>query len=334
MSNQMKKNLTVDQVSAISRVIALFAVIGIGVIISDVILKDRGMFLSSRNISNILANASIFIILGVGQTITVITNGPDLSSGSILTICAVVASILMKNHEVAVPVAIFVALVLGGLLGSVNGLMIAKVGIPSFISTYGLQWAVFGFAYVILRGYVLYDFNETFRFMGNGTLFGFIQMPIVMMAIVVILGVLLMNKTTLGRRFYAVGSNSTCSNMSGVHVSSTIILAFIISGVLSAFAGLVLVARINAVQSDIGRNYLLTTLATVYMGGTSPSGGQGTIIGTLIGALIITIVTNCMNLLSVPSEWRDAIIGVLIIATVLVDIILKNRVGTVKRRTK
>lgn len=330
----MKKNLTVDQVSAISRVIALFAVIGIGVIISDVILKDRGMFLSSRNISNILANASIFIILGVGQTITVITNGPDLSSGSILTICAVVASILMKNHEVAVPLAIFVALVLGGLLGSVNGLMIAKVGIPSFISTYGLQWAVFGFAYVILRGYVLYDFNETFRFMGNGTLFGFIQMPIVMMAIVVILGVLLMNKTTLGRRFYAVGSNSTCSNMSGLKVSSTIILAFIISGVLSAFAGLVLVARINAVQSDIGRNYLLTTLATVYMGGTSPSGGQGTIIGTLIGALIITIVTNCMNLLSVPSEWRDAIIGVLIIATVLVDIILKNRVGTVKRRNK
>jgi ribose transport system permease protein len=322
-SNTDKIKLSAEQISAISRIFALVAIIIGGSVVSEV-------FLSGRNISNIMANASILIILGVGQTITVITNGPDLSSGSILTICAVVASILMKSFAMAFPLAILFALLLGGLLGLLNGYMIAKVGIPSFISTYGLQWAVFGFAYVILHGYVLYDFSPAFRFIGNGTIFGFLQMPIVVMAIVVALSSFLMRKTTLGRKFYSVGSNRESAKMSGINVDSTIMTAFIISGVLSALTGIVLVARINAVQSDIGKNYLLTTLATVYMGGTSPSGGQGTIGGTVIGALIITIVANCMNLMAVPSEWRDAVIGALIILTVLVDIFLKKRVSKIK----
>ena len=317
-NTSIKRKLSAEQISALSRIAALLLVVILGIIISET-------FISGRNVGNILANASILIILGVGQTIAVITNGPDLSSGSILTICAVVASILMKEFGVVFPVAILAALVLGCFLGSLNGIMIAKVGIPSFISTYGLQWAVFGFAYVILHGYVLYDFTPGFRFIGNHYLFGFLQMPIVVMLVVVGLSIFLMRKTTIGRKFYAVGSNSTSANMSGIDVKKTVILAFILSGLLSALAGIVLVARINAVQADIGKNYLLIVLATVYMGGTSPSGGQGTVLGTVIGALIITIVNNCMNLLAVPSEWRDAVTGLLIIVTVLLDLYLKKR---------
>ncbi len=327
MSKTMKKNkfkLSVDMLPAISRVFVLIVIVLLGYSIDS-------SFLSVRNISNNFTNASILIVLGIGQTIAIITNGPDLSSGSIMTISAVVAAILMKSFGMNFLVAILVALVLGGILGVINGYMIAHVGIPSFISTYGLQWAVFGFAYVILHGYVLYDFNKNFRFIGNGVLFGHIQMPIMVMLILVVLGVLLLKKTTFGRQCYAVGSNRISASMSGINTKKVIVRAFIISGILSAFAGILFVSRMNAVQADIGNAYLLPVLATVYMGGTSASGGEGGIIGTVVGALVITMVNNCMNLLAVPSEWRDAVIGLLIIATVLLDTVVKKHITASKQ---
>lgn len=327
MSKTIRKNkfkLSVDMLPAISRLFVLIVIVLLGSRIDN-------SFLSIRNISNNFTNASILIVLGIGQTIAIITNGPDLSSGSVMTISAVVAAILMKSFGMNFLVAILVALILGGILGAINGYMIAHVGIPSFISTYGLQWAVFGFAYLILHGYVIYDFNKNFRFIGNGVLFGYIQMPIVVMLILAGLGVLLLRKTTFGRQCYAVGSNRISASMSGVNSKKVIVRAFIISGVLSAFAGILFVSRNNAVQSDIGNAYLLPVLATVYMGGTSASGGEGGIFGTVVGALIITMVNNCMNLLAVPSEWKDAVIGLLIIATVLLDTIVKKRITASKQ---
>ena len=306
--------------AGLGRFLALALLMGVMAVVSKV-------FMSAQNLRNIITNASIMIILGVGQTVTIITNGPDLSVGSIMTICSVVAALMVKVMGVFFPVAILAALALGMALGYLNGFMIAKVGIPSFISTYGLQWAVFGFAYVILRGYVIYDFDPGFRFIGNGYLFGVIPMPIVVMIVVVSAGMFLMNRTTLGRRLFVVGANRDAARMSGVRVDNTIIWAFVISGFLAALAGVVLVARINAVQADIGAAYLLPTIATVFMGGTSPTGGQGTIIGTVIGALIMTVVNNGMNLMAVPSEWRDAIIGVLIILTVLLDLQMRKRLA-------
>ena len=323
----MTKNrfkFTIDMLPMISRIIVLVLIVLLGFFIDS-------SFVSFRNISNVFTNASILIILGVGQTIAVITNGPDLSSGSVMTISAVVTSILMKSYNVNFLIAIIIGLLLGALLGAINGYMIACVGIPSFISTYGLQWAVFGFAYVILNGYVLYDFDSTFRFIGNGNLFGVFQMPIVVMIIVSLIGIFILKKTTLGRKFYAVGSNRVSATMSGINTKTVILRAFIISGLMSAFAGILFVARMNAVQADIGSAYLLPILATVYMGGTSAAGGEGGIVGTVVGALVITMVNNCMNLLSVPSEWRDAIIGVLIIFTVLMDIVVKKRILSSKQ---
>lgn len=302
---------------------ALAVLIAVGALVSDV-------FLSGRNISNIVTNASVMIILGVGQTIAIITNGPDLSAGSVLTICAVIATLMVKQLGVFFPVAILAALVLGMFLGYLNGYMIARIGIPSFISTYGLQWAVFGFAYVILKGYVIYDFDTAFRFIGNGYLFGTIPMPIVVMVLVVAGGVFMLRKTVLGRELYAVGANRVAARMSGVDTERKIMQAFILSGALAALAGIVLVARINAVQADIGKNYVLPVIAAVFMGGTSPTGGRGSLVGTVIGALIITVVQNGMNLLAVDSVWRDAVIGVLIILTVLIDIAMQKRLTRVQ----
>lgn len=321
-----RKRLSTSAVSSVSRLAVLLIIIIMGCIIDS-------SFLSMRNISNNLANASILIVLGIGQTIAIITNGPDLSSGSIMTICGVIAAILMKSYNVNFVLAILLAVLVGCFLGALNGYMIAYVGLPSFISTYGLQWAVFGFAYVILKGYVLYDFDPTFRFIGNGSLFGFLQMTTVVMVVFVIFGTLLLKKTNFGRQCYAVGSNREAANMSGIDPQKVIMRAFIFSGMLSGVTGILYVARMNTVQSDIGSAYLLPVLATVYMGGTSASGGEGGIWGTVVGALVMTMVTNCLNLLAVPSEWRDAIIGVLIIVTVLLDITVKKRMAKRKRVT-
>lgn len=321
MSRKLKGvSLNSNLMPAISRLAILLLIIIFGCIVDP-------SFLSMRNIGNILANASILIILGVGETVAIITAGPDLSSGSIMTMGGVITAILMKNYGVNFVIAILAGLVVGCLLGAINGYMIAYVKIPAFISTYGLQWAVFGFAYVVLQGYVLYDFDDTFRFIGNGTIFKYLSMAAVCMIVIVVIGILLLKCTTFGRKCYSVGSNAEQANMSGIDSKKVIMKAFIFSGLMSAAAGVLYVARMNSVQADIGSPYLLNVLAAVYMGGTSAAGGEGGIPGTIIGALAMTIITNCMNLLAVPSELRDAIIGVLIIGTVLMDTILRKRMA-------
>ncbi|MDY3250908.1 MAG: ABC transporter permease [Candidatus Choladocola sp.] len=284
-------------------------------------------FLSLRNIGNNLANASLLIILGVGETVAIITAGPDLSAGSIMTMGAVVSAILMKSYQVNYIVAILCGLLVGALIGALNGFMIAYIKLPAFISTYGLQWAVFGFAYVFLNGYVLYSFDDDFRFLGNGMILKYFSMTTVCMIIIVIIGILLLKKTTFGRKCYSVGSNPVQARMSGIDTKKVILKAFIFSGVMSAAAGILYVARMNSVQSDIGSAYLLNVLAAVYMGGTSAAGGEGGIGGTIVGALAMQIVLNCINLLALPSELRDAVIGVLIIVTVLLDTVVRKQVA-------
>ena len=309
---------------ALSRIAVLAVIIILGCVIDP-------SFLSLRNIGNNLANASILIILGVGETVAIITAGPDLSAGSIMTMGGVITAILLKNYNVPFVIAILAGILTGMLIGALNGYMIAYIRIPAFISTYGLQWAVFGFAYVTLQGYVLYGFNDNFRFLGNGIIFRYLSMATVCMIVIVALGILLLRFTTFGRKCYSVGSNATQAIMSGIDSRKVVLKAFIFSGAMSAFAGILYVARMNSVQSDIGSPYLLNVLAAVYMGGTSAAGGEGGIPGTIIGALAMTMITNCMNLLAVPSELRDAVIGVLIISTVLLDTFIRRRME--KRRS-
>ena len=317
----MSRKLTSSSLlPTMSRFAILLVIIILGCIIDP-------SFLSLRNIGNNLANASILVILGVGETIAIVTNGPDLSAGSVMTMGGVVTAILMKSYNINFVIAILAGLFVGCLLGALNGYMIAYVKIPAFISTYGLQWAVLGFAYVILNGYILYSFDEDFRFIGNGWIFSYISMATVCMIVIVIVGILVMKKTTFGRKCYSVGSNPIQAMMSGIDSKRVIMKAFIISGFTSAAAGILYVARMNSVQSDIGSSYLLNVLAAVYMGGTSAAGGEGGIPGTIVGALAMTMVVNCMNLLAVPSELRDAVIGVLIIGTVLLDTVLRKQIA-------
>lgn len=276
------------------------------------------VFLTPTNAMNILRVASLMVILGIGETIVILTAGIDLSIGSVLTISSVLAALALKEWNLPLPVALLIGLVSGTALGLLNGWMVAIVRLPAFIATYGMMWVASGFAVVLLKGQVLYGFADDFRFLGVGNLFG-IPMPVVVMALLWIPALIFLRRTIYGRSLYAVGANPEAARLSGVKKEQTLILAYTISGFMAAAAGLVYVARLNASEASLGTNMLLPTVAAVVIGGTSLFGGQGGIVGTLIGALIMTIVQNGMNLLGIQSEWQGVVLGALIVVAVLLD---------------
>jgi len=282
------------------------------------------VFLNMNNLLNIVRNASILIIIGVGETITLTARDVDLSVGSVLSLTSVVAAIMLNRYGIPFPLAILAALLIGAVLGLINGLLITYVGLPPFIATYGTLWVLFGFAYLILQGAVIYGFPAGFRVIGNGYLLG-IPMPIVVMMVVFLTGYFLLHHTTLGRRFFATGANIETARMSGIKVERVIIAAYAISGFLAAVAGLVLIAYTNGSEARIGDSYLLPVMAVVVMGGTSLAGGQGNLVGTLVAALIMAVIHNGMNILAVPAIWQSLVVGLLIIGTVLADQGLRKR---------
>ncbi len=280
---------------------------------------ERGVvFLNANNLLNVIRNASILIIVGVGQTITLTAKDVDLSFGSVISLTSVVAAIMITKMGIYFPLAIATALILGVALGLINGLLITYVALPPFIATYGTLWVLFGFAYLILRGAVVYGFPEEFRFIGNGNLLG-IPMPIIVMAVVFAVFYFVLYHTTLGRRFFATGANPEAAKMSGIKEGRVVVIAYVISGFLAALAGSVLIAYTNGSEATIGNSYLLPVLAVVVMGGTSLSGGQGNLTGTLVAALIMAVINNGMNILAIPAVWQQLVVGLMILGTVLVD---------------
>jgi ribose transport system permease protein len=275
------------------------------------------VFFTPTNLLNVLTVASVLIILAIGQTIVILTAGIDLSIGAVVSMCGVTIAILLKAG-VPFPLVMLVALALGSLLGFLNGLMVAVVRLPAFVATYGMMWVASGFALVILNGIVLSAFAPDFRFIGNGNLFG-IPMPVIVMIVFSTAAYILLRRTTFGRSLYAVGANPEAARMSGIKKGRTLLSAYLLSGFMAGLGAVVLVARVNASEPNMGDSYLLPTVAAVVIGGTSLFGGQGGIVGTLIGALIMTIVQNGMVLLGVASVWHPVVLGLLIIIAVLLD---------------
>ncbi len=275
------------------------------------------VFFTPTNLLNILTVASVLIILAIGQTTVILTAGIDLSIGAVVSICGVMTAMLMRAGA-PFPIAILGAVALGSLCGLLNGLMVAVVRLPAFVATYGMMWVASGFALVLLNGIVLSAFEPNFRFLGTGNLVG-IPMPVVIMAVFWLATYLLLRRTTFGRALYAVGANPEAARLSGIKKDLTLIRAYLLSGFMSGLGAVVLVARVNASEPNMGDAYLLPTVAAVVIGGTSLFGGQGGIVGTLIGALIMTIVQNGMVLLGVKSEWQTFVLGALIVVAVLLD---------------
>jgi ribose transport system permease protein len=284
----------------------------------------RPEFLTYDNIINVLRQSSLLFMLAAGLTVVVLTEGIDLSIGSILALSACVMGTLLKTHGLFLGIS--VGLLIGATCGLLNGVMVALIGLPSFIATYGMLWIAKGLAVIFMKAEIIWGFPKSFRFFGAGNVFG-IPTPIITMLVVVGILFFVLKYTNLGRYIYSIGANHTSARFSGIPINRTLLIAYTLSGVLCAVAGILYVSRINAVEAGIGDTLLLPSLAAVTIGGTSLFGGEGGIGGTLLGAIIMSVIINGMNLMDVVSHWQNFAVGAIVVISVLVDQIGSKKIS-------
>jgi len=280
-------------------------------------------FLTVSNLLNVAQQTSINAIIAVGLTFVIISAGIDLSVGSILAFSGVViASILNAGYPISL--AISAGLFVGLACGSINGALIAIGKLPPFIATLGMMSVARGAALMYTNGRPISGFSSEFRFLANGEILS-IPTSIVIMVVVYIVAHFILTKTKLGRYTYAIGGNEEAARLSGVSVTFHKIMIYGICGLLSGLAAVILTARLNSAQPIAGMMYELDAIAAAVIGGTSLVGGEGRVSGTLIGALIMGVLRNGLNLLGVSSFLQQTIIGSVIIIAVLIDMTLKRR---------
>lgn len=275
-------------------------------------------FFTTGNMMIILTQISINGILAVGMTFIIISGGIDLSVGSILAYSAIVAANYAHPGTYPVIVPILIALGLGALLGAINGFIISRGDIPPFIVTLGMLTIARGLTQLYNDGRPVNDLSSQFNFLGGGKILG-VPVPVIIFAVVIFVGWFVLNKTKFGRYVYAVGGNSSTAEASGINVKNILTKTYMLSGLLAAISGIVLTARVETATVIAGTGYELDAIAAVVIGGTSMTGGKGKIGGTIIGVLIIGILSNGLDLMGVPSYYQQIIKGIIIIAAVLFD---------------
>jgi ribose transport system permease protein len=280
-------------------------------------------FLTISNLLNIAEQATIIAIIAVGMTFVIITGGIDLSVGSVLAFAGVVmASVL--HSGVPLPLALIVGLGAGLLCGLVNGLLITVGRLPPFIATLGMMSVARGAALMFTEGRPISGFSESFRSLATGEVLR-IPAPVIIMIGVYVIAHFVLGRTKLGRYTYAIGGNEEAALLSGINVKLYKTMVYGIAGLLSGLAAILLTARLNSAQPIAGMSYELDAIAATVIGGTSLLGGEGTVVGTLIGALIMAVLRNGLNLLGVSSFIQQIVIGTVIIVAVLIDMALKRR---------
>ncbi len=295
-------------------------------------------FLQPRNLVNVVRQISVVGLIAIGVTMVIITMGIDLSSGSVLALAAVLAASLAQRSDWAKPmypglsvpiiVPVLAALGIGAFCGTVSGTLIAKFRIPPFISTLGMMTIARGFA-LIYSDRPVSGLTDSYNFIGQGELLKVIPVagqppmgipvPVLILAFVAVAAHIMLTNTRFGRYIYALGGNEQAARISGLNVDWIKIRVYMIAGLLSGLAGLVLSSRIGSGQPGLGISYELDAIAATVIGGTSLSGGIGTIWGTIVGALIIGVLNNGLDLLNVSAYWQTIVKGSIIVIAVIID---------------
>jgi ribose/xylose/arabinose/galactoside ABC-type transport system permease subunit len=280
-------------------------------------------FLTVSNLLNVAEQTSINAIVAVGMTFVILSGGIDLSVGSIVALSGVVLGLGLRSGAPLVP-AIAYAIGVGAICGAGNGLLITLGALPPFIVTLGTMSIARGAALLVTEGRPVSGFSESFRLIATGRV-GFVPAPVVATALVYAAAHLVLTRTTFGRYAYAIGGNEEATRLSGVAVRFHKTMIYVVSGVMSAAAAVILTARLNSAQPIAGINYELDAIAAAVIGGTSLMGGEGTLGGTLVGALIMGVLRNGLNLLGVSSFLQQIVIGAVIVVAVLLDTTLKQK---------
>ena len=280
-------------------------------------------FLTVPNLLNVARQVSINTIISAGMTFIIITAGIDLSVGSLVALSSCVAMIIIEASGSSF-LGICVGILIGGAAGALNGAFVAWAGIPPFIVTLAGLTIYRGTALIITGGTPIIRFEGGFRVLGQGSLLG-IPVPVVIMAAVVVLMQFLLTRTAFGTYVYSVGGNEEASRLSGIKVGWVKFKVYVMGGMLTALAGMVLMGRLSSAQPNTGEGFELDAIAAVILGGTSLMGGRGAIWGTLVGAFIIGILNNGFNLMAVDAHFQLVAKGVIILLAVLLDRYLKQK---------
>ena len=310
-----------------------FAALGSLIVLGLVFALSSDAFFTVENGMSVALQVSSIALLGIAATCIIITGGIDLSSGSVLALSGVVAALLTRQG-VPVPLAMLAGLLAGGACGLVNGLAVTRLRLPPFIATLGMMLIARGLALQITGARAVSGLGEAFGVLGNGTLlrvehdnggtfpdvvFPGVPYPVLLMALIALVVAVMLGRTVFGRHVYAVGSNAEAARLSGVHVSRVTLLTYVLSGLMSGLAGCVLMSRLVTGQPNEGVMYELDAIASAVIGGASLTGGIGTISGTMIGAFIIGVLRNGLNMNGISSFVQQIIIGLVILLTVWID---------------
>ena len=280
-------------------------------------------FLTISNLLNVAQQTSINAIVAAGMTFVIVSGGIDLSVGSIVALSGVALGAMLQDGQ-PVAIAILGAAIVGILCGLINGLLISIGRLPPFIATLGMMSVARGAALLFTEGRPVSGFDEGFRWIATGNI-GFIPAPVIVMIALYALAHIVLTRTMFGRYVYAIGGNEEATRLSGVSIAFHKTAIYCVSGLMSAAAAIVLTARLNSAQPIAGMMYELDAIAATVIGGTSLMGGEGSLGGTLVGALIMGVLRNGLNLLGVSSFLQQIVIGGVIVGAVLVDTILKRR---------
>jgi ribose transport system permease protein len=280
-------------------------------------------FLTESNIINVLRQAALLFLIASGLTLVILTAGLDLSVGANLGMSACLVATVLKATGSPL-LGMLTGIGSGLAIGCTNGLLVTALRLPPFIATYGMLWVLHGLSYYYMAGETVYGFPPGFREIGSGYLLG-LPIPIYLMFMFLAIGWFFSARTTYGHEIYAIGANPTAARLSGVPVKRRLVLVYAVSGGMAGLAALVYLARLNSAEADIGEPLLLPAVAACVIGGASLFGGVGTIAGTLIGALILTLVLNGMNLLQVNANWQPFVTGVIVLAGVWIDMVTRKR---------
>jgi ribose transport system permease protein len=297
------------------------------ILVALLVAATTNHFLTTGNLSNLVLQVSIVAIVGIGSTIVIITGGIDLSPGSAIALLTMLFAILAKNLQMPLALAIPAVMVLGVLLGLVNGVLAAYLRIPSFITTLATLSAFRGVAFMFNNGSPIFSVSPSIEILFYGKIAG-IPLPLFYVVALYALAYWFLRYTALGRAFYAVGGNANAARLSGIDVKLTELAAFLIAGLTAAIGAVLMTARLNSGSPNYGVGMELSAIAAAVIGGASLAGGRGHIVNTVIGAMTIVIVQNALNLNAVSTAAQNVIIGAIIVLAVGVDM-WRTEIGSV-----
>ena len=280
-------------------------------------------FLTAVNLASVARQTAVINIMALGMTLVIVSGGIDLSVGSVLAVAGLFGTMAIKDG-ISIPLAILIGIFAGTVCGLLNGLMITRLKIDPFIVTLGTLGAYRGFALVISKGLPVHDIPAGFSFLGDGNLLG-IPFSLWVLAVCAIAMHFLLENTKLGRYSFAIGSNRSAAFLLGVPIKNVLTAVYAIAGLLSGLAGMVEASRLMTGQPTAGLGYELEAIAAVVIGGGSLQGGAGSVIGTLIGAFIMGLLSNGSDLLGINPYWQQVTIGAVIIVAVGFDELRKRK---------